>query len=382
MSARDVRIPLAAPEVDQETIEHVARVLGDRTLSIGPRLEAFEKRFARSIGTRFALGVNSGTSGLHLALRVLEVGPGDEVVTTPFSFVASANCALFVGARPVFVDVEPETLVLDVGAADAVIGPRTRAVLPVHVFGYPVDMPRLLERTARHDLAIVEDACEAVGGTAWGRRLGSFGDVGVFGFYPNKQMTTGEGGMVVTDHEELAQRIGSLRNQGRSPDGDGRFVDLGYNYRMSEITAALGEKQLERLDGFVAARRRVEARYHELLGDIEELRLMPRSEKRSPFVFVVRASRPELREHLRRHLAGAGIQSAVYFRAIHLEPYYRDRFGHREGEFPITERAAETCLALPFFTRLGEQDQKEVASAVKEGVASWLAEGTVSAART
>jgi perosamine synthetase len=366
------RIRLSRPQVDEATIDRVVAVLRSPDLSLGPRLEAFEKAFARKLGASYAVGVSSGTAGLHLAVRLLKLCPGDEAVTTPYSFIASSNCLLFEGARPVFADIDPDRFTLDLDAARAAVNARTRAIIPVHVFGNPVDMEEVLAIARRRGLAVIEDACEAVGGTLRGRSLGTWGDFGVFAFYPNKQMTTGEGGMVVTDGIDRADWLRSLRNQGRSPLGDGSFTDLGYNYRLTEIAAALGEGQLESLDSFLAARRERESRYRSLLEGIEDVRVPPIPEGRSPFVFIVQASCEELREKIRSNLAERGIQTAIYFRPIHLEAFYRRRFGFREGQFPRTEHAGRTCLAIPFHGAITEVEQAEVAAAVRASASAWL----------
>lgn len=385
MTVSTPRIPLSSPDLDEATVDRVVSVLRSPTLSLGPELEEFETAFAEMAETPFAVAVNSGTSGLHLAVRTLGLSTGDEAITTPFSFIASANCLLFEDATPVFVDVDPDTLVMDMDQARAAVTQRTRALLPVHVFGNAVDMEAVEALRVQHGLGVIEDACEAVGGRRQGSRLGSLGDFGVFGFYPNKQMTTGEGGIVVCSHPDHAARLRSLRNQGRSPSGDCSFAELGYNYRMSDITAAVGLMQVRKLGAMLDKRREVERRYCELLGDIEEIRfpIAPADElagdRRSPFVFTVQCAEASLRDAVREHLLAQGIQNAVYFRPIHLEGFYRDRFGFREGQFPHTERAGQTCLAIPFFNELSHADQERVAEAVREAVVAWLRASTVAA---
>jgi perosamine synthetase len=318
------------------------------------------------------VGVSSGTAGLHLAVRVLGLGPGDEAITTPFSFIASANCLLFEGVRPIFADIDPDLFTLDLDAARAAVNPRTRAVLPVHVFGNPVNMNEIREIARDSQLSIIEDACEAVGGWFCGRALGTWGDFGVFGFYPNKQMTTGEGGMVVTPRADWAERLRSLRNQGRAPVAGGSFVELGYNYRLSEIAAALGEGQLSHLDNLISARRKREERYLNLLDGLSELRVPPVPAGRSPFVFIIQASSGELRDWIREYLTSVGIQTAVYFRPIHLETFYREKFGLREGQFPRAEHAGRTCLAIPFHSAITDSEQVEVAAAIRDSLGFWL----------
>ena len=357
--ALDEVIPLARPVLGREEEQAVLEVLRSGQLSLGPRLEDFERRFAARLGVAHASAVSSGTAGLHLALRAVGVGEGDEVVTSPFSFVASANAALYERARPVFADIDPVTLNLDPAAAEAALGERTRALLPVHIFGYPAAMPAFELLAARHDLAIVEDACEALGAVhADGRAVGGRGHPAVFGFYANKQLTTGEGGMVTLEDAERKQRIDSERNQGRAPDMGWLDHDrLGFNYRLSDIACALGIAQLARLDRMLAERARVAALYREALAGIEELELPCADhdgDRRGWFVFVVQVPRGVDRDETVRALAAAGVQSKPYLPAIHLMSFYRERFGHRVGEFPVCEDVAARSLALPFFPEMSE----------------------------
>jgi perosamine synthetase len=368
----DELIPLARPVLGEEEEQAVLAVLRSGQLSLGPRLADFERRFAARVGAPHASAVSSGTAGLHLALRAVGVGEGDEVVTSPFSFVASANAALYEHARPVFADIDPLTLNLDPAAAEAAIGSRTRALLPVHIFGYPAAMPAFERLAARHDLAIVEDACEALGAVhADGRAVGGRGNPSVFGFYANKQLTTGEGGMVTLDDAERKQRIDSERNQGRAPDMGWLDHDrLGFNYRLSDIACALGIAQLERLDRMLAARAHVAGLYREALAGIAsspageglELPCVDHDgERRGWFVFVVQVPRGVDRDETVRALAAAGVQSKPYLPAIHLMSFYRERFGHREGEFPVCEDVAARSLALPFFPEMSEGQVARVA---------------------
>jgi perosamine synthetase len=365
-------IPLARPVLGREEEQAVLAVLRSGQLSLGPRLADFEQRFAARVGVPHASAVSSGTAGLHLALRAVGVGEGDEVVTSPFSFVASANAALYERARPVFADIDPVTLNLDPAAAEAAIGERTRALLPVHIFGYPAAMTAFERLAARHDLAIVEDACEALGAVhADGRAVGGRGNPSVFGFYANKQLTTGEGGMVTLGDGALKPRIDSERNQGRAPDMGWLDHDrLGFNYRLSDIACALGIAQLDRLDRMLDARAHVAGLYREALAGIasspagEGLELPCADhdgERRGWFVFVVQVPRGVDRDETVRALAAAGVQSKPYLPAIHLMSFYRERFGHREGEFPMCEDVAARSLALPFFPEMSEGQVARVA---------------------
>jgi perosamine synthetase len=362
-------IPLARPVLGPEEERAVIEVLRSGQLSLGPRLAEFERLFAARVGARCASAVSSGTAGLHLALRAVGVTDGDEVITSPFSFVASANAALYERARPVFADIDPVTLNLDPAAAEAAITERTRAILPVHIFGYPADM-RAFERIAeRHELALVEDACEALGAVHEdGVPVGGRGHLAVFGFYANKQLTTGEGGMVALGSEELKQRIDSERNQGRAPDMGWLDHDrLGFNYRLSDVACAIGIAQMGRLEEMLAARARVAGWYREALAGIEGLELPCEDRdgaRRGWFVFVVQLPRGTDRDGVVRRLAELGVQSKPYLPAIHLMSFYRECFGHREGEFPVCEDVAARSLALPFWPRLEQDAVAQVAAAL------------------
>ncbi len=347
----------------------MAGVLRSGQLSLGPRVPLFERLFAARVGSPFACAVSSGTAGLHLALRAVGVSDGDEVITSPFSFVASANVALYERARPVFADIDRLTLNLDPRAAEAAVTERTRALLPVHIFGYPADMVAFEEIAARRGLGIVEDACEALGGVhADGTPVGGRGNPAVFGFYANKQITTGEGGMVTLGSEEAKARIDSERNQGRAPDMGWLDHDrLGFNYRLSDIACAVGIAQLERLDGMLSDRARVAALYRGALGGIEGLELPCEDragERRGWFVFVVQLPRGVDRDGVVGRLLELGVQSKPYLPAIHLMSFYRERFGHREGEFPVCEDVAARSLAVPFFPGLTEGQIGRVAEAL------------------
>jgi dTDP-4-amino-4,6-dideoxygalactose transaminase len=359
-------IPLAQPVIGPEEEARVLAVLHSGRLSLGPVGAEFERAFAHAVGARRACAVSSGTAGLHLALRAIGVSDGDEVITTPFSFVASANVALYERARPVFADIDPRTLNLDPAAAAAAVSERTAALLPVHVFGYPADMAGL----EALDLPIVEDACEALGAVyADGRPVGSRGHPAVFGFYANKQITTGEGGMVVCAEEDTKAQIDSERNQGRAPDMDWLDHDrLGFNYRLSDVAAAIGLAQLERLEELLAGRARVAALYAEALGAIEGVRLPCEDrglERRGWFVYVVQLPRGVDRDETVRALAERGVPAKPYFPAIHLMTFYRERFGHREGEFPVCEDVAARSIALPFFPAMSEGQVTRVAAELR-----------------
>jgi len=359
-------IPLAQPMLGAEEEERVLEVLRSGRLSLGPALGQFEEAFAARIGVEHASAVSSGTAGLHLALRAVGVSDGTEVVTSPFSFVASANVAVYERARPVFADIDPVTLNLDPDAAAAAITDRTAALMPVHIFGYPADLPAF----ERLRVPIVEDACEALGAVhADGTVVGGRGHPAVFGFYANKQMTTGEGGIVTMADATLKERVDSERNQGRAPDMGWLDHDrLGFNYRLSDIACALGLAQLERLDEMLAARARVADAYREALAGIEGLQLpCPDADgnRRGWFVFVVQLPRDVDRDGCVRALAELGIPSKPYFPAVHLMTYYREQFGHREGEFPVCEDVAARSIALPFFPQMTEGQVERVEEALR-----------------
>ncbi len=357
----DVPIPLAQPVLGEPEEQAVLEVLRSGHLSLGPRGPEFERAFAPRVGARYASAVSSGTAGLHLALRAVGVSDGTEVITTPFSFVASANVAIYERARPVFVDIDPVTLNLNAEAAAAAVNSRTAALLPVHVFGYPVDMQRL-ERT---DVPIVEDACEALGGSyAEGGPIGGRGHPAVFAFYANKQMTTGEGGIVVADELAFKQRVDSERNQGRAPNMDWLDHDrLGFNYRLSDIACAIGLAQLERLDSLLEGRERVAALYRAALGHLE-LTLPCENvglAKRGWFVYVIQLPRGVDRDAIVTQLGARGVSAKPYFPAIHLMSYYRETFGCRPGQFPICEDVSSRSIAIPFFSRMSEGQVARVA---------------------
>jgi len=373
-------IPLSQPDITEADIVAVTDAMRSGRLSLGPRQSRFEEMVAERASRAHGIAVNSGTSGLHLVLLALNIGPGDEVITTPFSFIASANCILHAGATPVFVDIDTKTLNMDPDRVEAAITSKTKAILGVEVFGNPAHIGKLEQIANRHEIPFIEDCCEAIGGRCHDRDVGSFGRAGVFAFYPNKQITTGEGGCIVTDDDHLAQACRSLRNQGRasmsgdpSPNADdadkagnrtGAWLTherLGYNYRMSEIQAALGISQMQRLDEILEKRRRVAASYTERLLDFEDL-ILPnipsdQCDDMSWFVFVVRltsqfgrANRDRIIEGMRRHEVGC----SNYFPPIHLQPFYKSQFNYTQGDFPLTESVSTRTIALPFYNNLDE----------------------------
>ncbi len=368
-----VGIPLSAPDVTEAEIAAVAAILRRPQLSLGPELEAFEAELAAFHGVGHAVAVSSGTAGLHLALLTLGVGAGDEVIVPSFAFVAVAGAVLQVGARPVFAEIDPVTLNLDPVAVERAVTSRTRAILVVHTFGVPAQMDALGELARRHGLALIEDACEAIGATFDGRRAGSFGDLAVLGFYPNKQMTTGEGGAVLARNAAHAARLRRLRNQGRDAGSD--WLDAaepGYNYRLAEMACALGRVQLKRIGEMLALRRQAAGRYDALLAEIGGLERPPLAlphREISWFVYVVRLPEGIDRDKTQAALARKGIATGRYFPPIHLQPAWRS-LGGAATSLPLTESIARRTLALPFFNRITAEQQQAVASALREAIAS------------
>jgi perosamine synthetase len=365
------KINLSAPWIDERDEELVLEVLRSGWLSLGPTGARFEALFADAVGAPYCAAVSSGTAGLHLCMRLAGVGPGDEVITSPYSFVASANCAIYEGATPIFADIDPNTFNLDPAAVEAAITPRTKAIVGVDIFGYPCELDPLLELCERHGLAFVEDACEALGAQYKGRSLGSHGHPAVWAFYPNKQMTTGEGGAVTTGSADEQELLVSLRNQGRLETSSWlQHGRLGYNYRLDDVSAALGIGQVEKLDRILEARGAVAAVYAELLADAGvELPLPDDADHvRSWFVYVVKLPDGVDRNGVMARLAGEGVASAPYLPSIHLQSYMRERYGFREGMFPVSEDCSARTMALPFHTRLERDDQEYVAAALRSAL--------------
>jgi perosamine synthetase len=361
-------IPLARPEIGAREEQLALEVLRSGRLSLGPTGERFERDLAAWLGVGDAVAVSSGTTALHLGVRALGWGAGDEVLTSPFSFVASANCLLYEGARPVFCDVDPVTLNLDPEAAEAAAGERSAGILPIHIFGFPAAMPELEALAARRGLGILEDACEALGAVdREGRKVGTRGNLATFAFYANKQLTTGEGGMIVASQPEVAARLRSERNQGRAPDmGWLDHGGLGFNYRLSDLAAALGVAQVERLDELLGRRAAVAALYEQGLGEVEGVTTplaARREERRSWFVYVVRLGEEIDRDAVIAALAASGIAAKAYLPCIHLFPHLRE-LGYREGQFPVAEAASAHSLALPFFPAMTESQVARVCEAL------------------
>jgi len=358
----DFKVHLSRPDITDAEINAVCAVLRSPNLSLGPKLDEFEQAFCSYTGRRRAVAVNSGTSALYLCIKAMGIGPGDEVITTPFTFIASVTTIMMTGARPVFVDIDPISLNMDAQRIAAAVGPRTKAVLPVEVFGNPAGMDAVCKVAAEHGLPVIEDSCEGLGSHLNGRKVGAFGEMSTFAFYPNKQITTGEGGMILTDNDSLADLCVSLRNQGRGK-GCGWLAHerLGYNYRLSDINCALGIVQLSRIDEFVAKRRRVADMYLQRLAGDPRLIVPrePRGSIMSWFVYVIRlADRYTLKQRndLLGKMLSRGVQVSNYFPPVYLQPFMARELGHKEGDFPITDAVCRSTMALPFHNNLSESE--------------------------
>ncbi|MFC2163246.1 DegT/DnrJ/EryC1/StrS family aminotransferase [Candidatus Altiarchaeota archaeon] len=363
-------IPLSQPTIDEQEEKVVLDVLRSGRLSLGPYLTRFEEEFAKLIGVTHAVGVNSGTSGLHLCVKSLGIGRGDEVITSPFSFIASANCILYEGAKPVFVDIEEETFNIDPKLVGEAVTDDTKAILPVHVFGQCCDMGQIMGIAEKKGFKVIEDACESIGSTHKGGKAGSFGDASVFAFYPNKQMTTGEGGMIVTDDDDVARLCKSYSNQGRATDMQWlNHERIGYNYRMGEINAAIGCAQLDKLDHLLERRKKIAKLYSEGLEDVSGL-ILPKIKKGNDhtwFVYPLRVEDGIGRDKMISKLADKGVSSKAYFfPAIHLQPFYMKEFGYNEGDFPVAEKVSKSTFILPLFAGLDEDSIGKVIKAVIE----------------
>lgn len=369
------RIPLAKPVIGDRERELVDEVLRSGQLSLGSMTTRFEREFAARIGTKHAVSCSSGTAGLHMCLHAAGVGPGDEVITSSFSFVASANAILFTGADVRFAEVDPLTFNMDPAAVEAAITPRTKAIEIVDIFGYPANIPALVDIAHRHGLKVVEDACQTIDGAYDGRKLGTWGHPAVYGFYANKQLTTAEGGIIFTDDDDLYALLKSLSNQGRSDDGAWLVHSrLGFNYRLSDVHSAIGVAQLERLDDMLAGRRRAAAWYQERVAGIEGVTPMYEGpQQRSWFVYAPRLDAALDRDAVIRDLDELGISAKPYLPCIHLQPFYRERFGYEPGYLPVTEAISSSTIALPFFPEMTEAQVETVCDALQRVVSAHLA---------
>ena len=365
------RVPMSAPDITEEDVRAVAEVVRSGRLALGPKTEEFEHLMAEYVGVKYAVAVSSGTAALHLIVKALGIGPGDEVLVPSFTFVASVNVILYEGATPVFVDIEPETYNLDPDDLKRKVTPRTKAIMAVDIFGHPAEWDEILKVAEKHNLKVIDDSCEALGAEYKGKKLGQFGDAAAFAFYPNKQMTTGEGGVIVTDDPEIARLCSSLRNQGRGETGGWlEHVRLGYNYRMTEMSAALGVSQLRRIDTLLAKRERVAELYTNRIKSLDSVRppVVRPHVKMSWFVYVVTLSEGLHRDPVMKAMAERGIPTRGYFSPIHLQPYIRKLLGTREGMLPVTESVANRTIALPFHGNLSPAEIDLVVEVLAECV--------------
>lgn len=359
------KYPIAKPYITDKEKKYVMDVLDSNILSLGPKYIEFETQFAKKIGTRYACAVSSGTAGLHLTMIAAGINGGDEVITTPFSFIASANSILYVGAKPVFVDIDHKTFNIDTTKIEKAITKKTKAILVVHIFGQSSDMTPILKIAKKYKLKIIEDACESIDATYKHKKVGTFGESAVFAFYPNKQMTTGEGGMIVTNNRNIYKLCSSLRNQGRAENM--QWLDhkyLGYNYRMDEMSAAVGLAQLEKLDFMIKERKKIAGWYNEFLskeGKIIQTPYVDSNNVHTWFVYVIKLLNKRVkRDEIIKKLAGRGVSTKPYLPSIHLFDFYKKEFGYKAGDFPVSESISKYSLALPFYIGLKKSDIKDI----------------------
>jgi perosamine synthetase len=367
-----VKVDLAKPDITDREINAVIDVMKSGILSIGKKVEEFENRVASYVGMKYGIAVNSGSSGLNLIIKALGIGSGDQVITTPFSFIASTNCFLMEGAVPVFVDIDPKTLNMDIDKVEEKITTRTKAILAVDAFGQPINMIKLRLLADKYKLFLIEDSCEAIGSAYKGIRAGQLSDAAVFGFYPNKQITTAEGGLIVTNNRNIEQMCRSLRSQGRAIAGFWLHHErLGYNYRMSELHAALGCVQMERIEEILLKRQKVASMYNKILGEIKGITtpyIDSKVTNMSWFVYVIQVDSNINRDKMMTFLKENGVSCRPYFTPIHIQPFIKEMFGFEEEDFPITAETGRRSMALPFFNNLSEEEIKYVGKIIHEGI--------------
>lgn len=359
--------PIAKPYITEKEHEYVRDVLNSGMLSLGPKYKEFEIKFAKKIGVKYACVVSSGTAGLHLSMIAAGIKPGDEVITSPFSFIASSNSVLYVGAKPVFVDIDPITYNIDPDKIENNISKKTKAILVVHIFGQSADMSKILKIAKKYKLKIIEDACESICATHKGKKVGKFGESAVFAFYPNKQLTTGEGGMIVTDNKKIYELCCSLRNQGRAENM--QWLDhkyLGYNYRLDEMSAAVGIAQLEKLDYMIKERKKIAGWYNKYLKKYDDFFRLPEVSEYNNHTWFVYVAIIKNRIINRNKIIGLmskqGISTKPYLPSIHLFDFYKKKLNHKKGDFPMSESVSKCSIALPFYIGLKEADIKYISN--------------------
>ncbi len=359
-------IPIARPYITKEDIEETNKVLRSGNLSLGPKVPEFEEKFSKYVGTKYAVAVSSGTTALHLCMRSLRLKPKDEVITTPFSFVASANCILYGRGKPKFVDIDPKTKNIDPKLIEEAITEKTKAILPVHIFGESCDMSKIMKIAKKHNLPVIEDACEALGTTYQDQKVGTFGLASVFAFYPNKQITTGEGGMICTNNKKLYEDFKSLRNQGRSSNL--QWLDhnqIGYNYRLTDISCSLGITQLKKIDFILKEREKIAQYYNKILKNIKGIQLPHLTKEKSWFVYTINLDKKHNRDDIIKKLNKRGISTKPYLPSIHLQTAYKKLYGYKKGMYPISEKTSNSSLALPFFIGLKKREMEYIRDNIK-----------------
>jgi len=367
------KIPLSRPDITNLEKKAVLGVLETSALSLGEKYKEFENIIAKFAGVKYAVAVNSGTSGLHLIIRALGIKEGDEVITTPFSFIASSNCLLFEKAKPVFVDIKSDTFNINPDLVEGVITSKTKAILAVDIFSHPADWDELKRITKKHKLYLIEDSAEALGSAYKGKKCGSFGGAAVFAFYPNKQITTGEGGIILTNNKKIYELCQSMANQGRKTE-NGKWLEhvrLGYNYRLDEMSCALGVVQIKRIKDILKKRAKVAELYNKKLKSIDGLEIpyIKTGSKLSWFVYVIKLAEKysgKKRDKIMQEMGKKGVQCGNYFQTIHLQPFYKENFNYKKGDFPVAENISSRTLALPFFNDLKEKDVDFVVESLKE----------------
>lgn len=363
-----MQIQIARPYIDKGDIDEVVKVLKSGNLSLGPKYQEFEKAIAEYVGAKYACAVSNGTVALHLGVRALGLKRGDEVITSPFSFIASSNCLLYEGVKPVFSDIEETTFNIDPSKIEGLITKRTKAILPVHVFGQSADMDQIMKIARKYKLRILEDSCESLGAKYKGTMVGTTGDIGTYAFYPNKQMTTGEGGMLVTNSKKIYELCDSMRNHGRNKSKEWMVhIRLGFNYRMDEMSAALGLSQLKKLNFMISRKAKIAGWYNNLFKDMNgiQIPIIGSDRTHSWFVYVIRVKNGK-RDKLMRQLQNMGIQTRPYLPVLHLQPFMKEMLNFKKGDFPVAEKISNETLALPFYIGLKKNEIKYISESIRK----------------